>query len=796
MIKLFRKLLAPVAILILSGGIFFLSLPYLVDSFILPEIARRLPFSAKMMGISKISPYSMRGMISLGQGNDETVSVPRFELHYTPQKLLSGTIDTLTFDGALIHLALRDNTLSLYGSPSEPVTTTPKANSFSLVTPFAVQTIIARNCTIILHRDSGGELVFAANVELTLDFSDAANSGKLLTTANGNVQLAGAFPLTSSLKITTNTKGYRVVCKVNSPDITPVATLFPQLKELHLSGQFNANSRLDIQSDLQTIIDYEATIRLPAFKAALNTVALKNRTADAPVQIQLKGDSTKVSFSIDNLHLSTPQQADIDVEGEYDLTAKTFKGSSRLQSALSSSPVEMIFSGGHKEEKTHLNYSLKGGPFLLAEKRFNLNQLKSNGSVDFEKGNIRATLNSHIAEINDRKSGVSLVNVSLNMPMQFAENSIPTKGSFSIEQIRYQDTMSGSVQASLNVSPDTLAFTTLFTTPFIPSLQMSCTGSPTQTASLSVHCNLPKTMVDSTLLPSFLELPEDFTFTGHIAADSSFNVGGTAPEGKLHITLTDGSINFADNQLSDISADLDFPRLPTLETSPSQLCTIGTLEFGKIKMSNARIRFRIENQHALFLEKTEINWSGGMVEAGSLRLSTPFKKLETTFYCDRLNFTELLEQFGVKDTEGQGSLNGKLPIVFSEKGITFDDGFLFSTPGKSGIVRFNNTEQLRQGMPDIAQAAYLDYSLKAMKNFSYNWTRLTFNSEGDDLLIAMQLDGKPAEPLPFGYKNGQIVPQKKGAGLQHPIELDINFRLPLKDLFQYGTNIQSMMENM
>ena len=488
MIKLFRKLLAPAAILILSGGIFFLSLPYLVDSYILPEIAQRLPFSPKMMGVSKISPYSMRGMISLGQGNEETLSIPRFELHYTPQKLLSGTIDTLILDGASIHLVLRDNILSLYGYPPEPVTTTPKDSSFSLVTPFAVQTIIARNCTIILHRDDSEELVFAANAKLTLDFTDAPNSDKLLNAANGNVQLAGAFPLASSLKMTTTANGHRIILKVNSPEIAQVATLLPQLKELHLNGQFNASSRLDIRSDLRTIIDYEAAIRLPTFKAALNTVALKSREANAPVQIQLKGDNTKVYFSIGNVHLSTPQQADIDLKGEYDFTAGTFKGSSRLQSAISSSPVEITFSGDQKEEKTHLNYSLKGGPFLLAGNRFSLSRLKSNGTVDFEKGNIRTTLNSHITEIKDKKSGVSLVNVSLNMPMQFAEDSAPAKGSFSIGQIRYQDTMSGSVQASLSISPDTLAFTTLFTTPFIPSLQMSCNGSHTQTASLSVRC--------------------------------------------------------------------------------------------------------------------------------------------------------------------------------------------------------------------------------------------------------------------------------------------------------------------
>jgi hypothetical protein len=172
------------------------------------------------------------------------------------------------------------------------------------------------------------------------------------------------------------------------------------------------------------------------------------------------------------------------------------------------------------------------------------------------------------------------------------------------------------------------------------------------------------------------------------------------------------------------------------------------------------------------------------------------KELETTLYCDRLGFTELLAQFGIDQAEGEGSLNGRLPMIINKNGVVFEDGFLFSTPGNSGIVRFNDTSRLRQGMPDMGASAYLDYSMKALENFSYNWTKLTFNSRQDDLLIAMQLDGKPAVPLPFGYKNGQIEPSSQGPGLQHPIRLDVNFRLPIQDLFRYGKNIQSFMENM
>ena len=86
--------------------------------------------------------------------------------------------------------------------------------------------------------------------------------------------------------------------------------------------------------------------------------------------------------------------------------------------------------------------------------------------------------------------------------------------------------------------------------------------------------------------------------------------------------------------------------------------------------------------------------------------------------------------------------------------------------------------------------------MDAWQNFSFNWTKLTFTTKGDELLLTLQLDGKPADPLPYDYKAGQMVKGSKGAGIQHPVRLDVNFSLPLRELFSYGKNIQSIMENM
>jgi len=218
------------------------------------------------------------------------------------------------------------------------------------------------------------------------------------------------------------------------------------------------------------------------------------------------------------------------------------------------------------------------------------------------------------------------------------------------------------------------------------------------------------------------------------------------------------------------------------------------MEIGNLKFTDGRVTFRVEDTETVFIEQSRLTWCGGKVESGSLRISLKNPELSTTLYCDRLQFTELLSQLGITDAEGDGSLNGRLPLEFNGRELVFDDGFLFSTPGNGGIVRFTNTAMLRQSLPETGQAAHLEYSMQAMENFSYNWTKLTFNSKGDDLQISMQIDGKPTTPLPFGYSNGQLVQTAAGSGIQHPIRLDVNFHLPFAQMFKYGQSFQKMMK--
>jgi hypothetical protein len=173
-----------------------------------------------------------------------------------------------------------------------------------------------------------------------------------------------------------------------------------------------------------------------------------------------------------------------------------------------------------------------------------------------------------------------------------------------------------------------------------------------------------------------------------------------------------------------------------------------------------------------------------------MRLVPGVEEYHVTFYCDRLNLAQVLEQFGAASAEGQGSVNGRIPLQYAKGQIHFNDGFLFSTPGEGGKIHLSGTDILTAGIPpDTPQYVQMELAREALKDYDYSWAKLNITSQGEELLLQMQMDGKPAKTLPFVYSKDiggfmKVEANAKGSKFQG-IRLDVNFRLPLNKLLQY-----------
>lgn len=747
------RLLLTLSILIMLGcGFFFLFLPSLLNLYLFPSLLAELPFTQKELSLCTITPWKASGTLTLANTDRPGLSVPRFELNYTPGSLIRGKIASLLLDSASLHLEMRNGYPVIRGlaATNSPVKqqSNPSDTPSNLLLPLAIETVTIKNCTLTLHQEQQAPNRIIVDGRFDLGFQKSPRNTKLLTTATAQIVTRGDLALTGTIDLNSLDNGY------------------------------------------------EATATLSRLQFRQQDFIFATTPTERPITLQLTGNQEKFRYALGNMVVSEPEKAILSINGEIEPTKGTFNGIGHISFARTTSTVSINFNGETQPSKTTISYALVGEAVTAADV-FSVSPFTAEGHMAIAGATLTVQLNGKIPEITLKKSKTKLAGISFQLPLQWPSPlQAGPPGIVKIEQIRYQNNNSATLQATVSQSPAGVLASTRLTTPFFPGLQLLCEGAAQMSGQLTAHCKIPATKIASTNLPRFISLPDKLSFTGTLAADGIFALRDKLPTGKITVDFHKGTLKQGKNTLSDINLAVVFPHLPLLQSDPGQLCTIGSADFGKIKLADGRIQFRVEDEQAIFLEKIRLNWCGGKVETGSFTLAKDMKELETTLYCDRLGFTELLAQFGIDKAEGQGSLNGRLPMIISREGVKFDDGFLFSTPGNSGIVRFNDTRQLRQGIPDIKQSSYLDYSMKSLANFSYNWTKLTFNSQNKDLLITMQLDGKPAEPLPFGYKNGQLVPSDKGPGLQHPIRLDVNFRLPMNDLFQYGTSIQSMLEKM
>lgn len=779
---------------VLCCTVLFLLMPFVLDRFLLPRLIDTLPFSEKEFSLSRISPWLVRGTLTLADDNHPTLAIPRFEVHSSPRDLLRGKITRLLIDSPSIEVDMRDGRPVIHGLPFSSSNPKQEEKPPAPILPVSIDTLIVKNLTLALRQDENRFINLTVSSRLDLEYSDLRNGRP--TSIDGRIQTRGDLNLTVRGSVKDSGDGYEIDLHADTMDISKILFFFPTIEPINLAGALSvdAGARLNALGELTS---YQATAQLSRFHCIKETVEIANSASAQPVLLTLSGDLTKSQFTLKNIAFTKPEKTVFALEGVLETGSGSFSGEGRLHPERTKSPVKVVFYGQKGPSMTRLKYQLETEKMHFDQDQ-EISPLTADGELLFSNSTISGDFNSRVASISIPSSDLKFVDVALKLPFVFppVEGKRLVPGKFTIEAIHYRNIPSGRLEAEVLVAQDSIEFSSLLTTPFSSDIQLICTGLLTRTPDLTLGCEVPETFIDESALPPYVEVSEELAFGGKISAALNFNLHNGKPGGDLKVGFHDGNINFGTNNLKEINLDVTFPRLPLRQSGPGQLCTIGQADFGSIHLTDGRIRFRVEDERTLFLEKSKFNWCGGRVETTSFGLSTEMKELEATLYCDRLKFTELLGQFGIEDAEGEGSLNGRLPLFISSEGVVFDDGFLFSTPGNSGIVRFNNTAQLRQGIPSIDQSAYLDYSMRALENFSYNWTKLTFNSDLDQLLITMQLDGKPAEPLPFGYKNGTIVPTDKGPGLDHPIRLDVNFRLPLQEMFQYGKNIQSIMENM
>ncbi|MDW7773500.1 MAG: YdbH domain-containing protein [Desulfobulbaceae bacterium] len=437
-------------------------------------------------------------------------------------------------------------------------------------------------------------------------------------------------------------------------------------------------------------------------------------------------------------------------------------------------------------------------------------QLKGTGVLD-TGGNkedlaFSAGLDIIDAAVHMEHRQISLSGIHLQSPFSWPPGQEQQDGVLRIENILLRDIKLGSLNTTVVQDGIAAAIQGTLDSGLLPGAGIAFTGAlhmPDEMDSLAVL-----TFAGSSLPLEAARLSPLFPGLASLDGSGLLNVQGRVTvfehgtTGFIALEMENGILEIPElkTRAEGISLALDFPDLPSLRTSPRQNLSIRKLTNRDLLLADVTSDFRLESPETFFVEKISADWSGGRIFTGSVRLNKESPDFEAALICDRLNLAEILTQLGLARAEGVGDVSGRIPLRYENGNFYVDDGFLFSTPGEKGSLKILESEQLTGDIPqDVPQFSPIYFAGAALKNFQYNWAKLLVSSEDENMQLKLQIDGKPTERLPYRFDPGQNafvrLAEGQTGGIDQPLNLNVNFNVPLNELLLYYKNIKPFFQN-
>ena len=410
---------------------------------------------------------------------------------------------------------------------------------------------------------------------------------------------------------------------------------------------------------------------------------------------------------------------------------------------------------------------------------------------------IDARLRFADGQFQDQNSGLHLSGGSLDLPFRSDFKAALSDGTFSIARVDFHKRSLGRIQGRIAQKKNAYAFIAAHESDLFPGMTAALTGNVPidgpRFGDADVTFRMPPYELPAgSDMGRFVPAMKGVTLSGTVSAKGNASVSFNGFNGGADVSLKGGELEMAEKKITvaGIDTTLRFPELPLVRSGPAQNFKFSRAAMGGIVVDGGSFDVQVESGNTLFIEKGRLNWCGGKVDAQALRIAADKQDYQVNLYCQRLGLSRILEQLGAVNARGSGSVNGRIPIAYTNGRIRFDDGFLFSTPGETGQIQLTGTDILTRGIPaGTPQFAQVELAQEALKDYAYTWAKLGLMSEGEDFVMRLQFDGKPANPLPFIYKKeiGGFIRVEAGAqgSVFQGIGLDVNLRLPLNQLLQY-----------
>ncbi|MCF8044720.1 MAG: YdbH domain-containing protein [Desulfarculaceae bacterium] len=304
---------------------------------------------------------------------------------------------------------------------------------------------------------------------------------------------------------------------------------------------------------------------------------------------------------------------------------------------------------------------------------------------------------------------------------------------------------------------------------------------------------------ETTLKPFVKDRLDGVSFEALASAEGEIRFSGRKLDSNLTVDIQKGhlAIEKIGLEMRNIETTVGFDDVLGFETRPARTVRVEKISMKKLVMENVRVVYTIESPTSLLVENANFKWCGGSVSAESFRIKPDKKSYDLVLYCDRLKLAGLLETVADFEATGEGTVSGRIPVRFDGGDISFQDAFLFTSPGAGGHISLKNSSIITKGIPeDTARYTQMDLAREALKEYEYKWAKLLFDTQGEKLHVKLRFDGKPADVLPFEYNRelgrfSRVEASSRGSRFQG-IKIDVNLTLPFNQVLKYGKELDKL----
>ena len=409
-------------------------------------------------------------------------------------------------------------------------------------------------------------------------------------------------------------------------------------------------------------------------------------------------------------------------------------------------------------------------------------------------------------ESNKLKTIVSGINLELPFLYPFTGND--KFGNIKVEKIFVNRIDLGSIKGTINQTKNGITYNGKLLTKFLDDLFINYSGETFFDFKDGLHSdlkyNLSKYKIKRPVAIND-EIPalSGVKFKGNIDLNGNVKISPTKIKGELGIDITNSNLQAISQNILiyGINCSLKIPDLFTFKSDPEQMFAFDEVRMGNFIFNNGEINFQLESLKSILIEKGLFGWSGGKVFIRSMRVHPGRHDYDIFLFCDRLNLSEVLQQFGNKNISGTGTISGKVPIEISSNQVIFKDASLFSIPGQGGVLQFKGSNYLNSGIIEESnESTQLSYVRSALKDFNYEWAVLNLQTKENECILSLQLYGKPAKPLHFKYNQELNIFVKTELEtvnrINTPIYLEMNFKVPINRILRYKTGIKDILEKL